>query len=96
VEISLSEPEEVCGGGLGGWQRLSLLSRTCGTSGYVGTESMHRHIRAGLAVESAPVRNATAAAWSALVLVAPFPEAVLVQWVSADRPGPDPRRHVCR
>ena len=50
MEISLSEPEEVCGGGLGGWQRLSLLSRTCGTSGYVGTESMHRHIRAGLAV----------------------------------------------
>ena len=33
----------------------------------------------------APVRNATAAAWSALVLVAPFPEAVVVQWVSADR-----------
>ena len=32
-----------------------------------------------------PIRNATAAAWSALVLVAPFPEAVLVQWVSADR-----------
>ena len=33
----------------------------------------------------APVHNATASAWSVLVLVAPFPEAVLVQWVSADR-----------
>ena len=32
-----------------------------------------------------PVRNATAAARSAPVLVAPFPEAVLVQWMSADR-----------
>ncbi len=32
-----------------------------------------------------PVRNATASAWSALVLTAPFPDAVLVQWVSADR-----------
>ena len=41
----------------------------------------------------APIRNATAAAWSALVLVAPFPNAVLVQWVSADQLTPviDPR-----
>ena len=41
----------------------------------------------------APVRNATAAAWSALVLVAPFPEAISVRWVSADRLVPirDPR-----
>lgn len=35
--------------------------------------------------QPAPVRNATSSAWSALVLTAPFLEAVLVQWVSADR-----------
>ena len=33
----------------------------------------------------APVHNATAASWTALVLVAPFPEAMLVEWVSTDR-----------
>ena len=33
----------------------------------------------------APVRNATASARSALVLVAPSPEAVTVRWVSADQ-----------
>ncbi len=32
-----------------------------------------------------PIRNATAAAWSALVLVAPFPDAVSIRWVSADQ-----------
>jgi hypothetical protein len=36
-------------------------------------------------VGNTPVRNATAAAWSALVLVAPFPEAVSVRWVSANQ-----------
>ena len=41
----------------------------------------------------APVRNATAAAWSTLVLVAPFPDAVLVQWVSADQLVPIADRH---
>jgi hypothetical protein len=35
----------------------------------------------------APVRNATAAVWSALVLAAPFPEAVSVRWVSANQTG---------
>ena len=33
----------------------------------------------------APVHNATAPSWTALVLVAPFPEAMLVEWVSTDR-----------
>ena len=33
----------------------------------------------------APVHNATASSWSALVLVAPFPDAILVEWVSTDR-----------
>jgi hypothetical protein len=33
----------------------------------------------------APVHNATTPSWVALVLVAPFPDAVLIEWVSADR-----------
>jgi hypothetical protein len=47
-----------------------------------------------------PVHNATAPSWTALVLVAPFPEAILVEHVSTDRlvavrdPSPgDRRRH---
>jgi hypothetical protein len=32
-----------------------------------------------------PVHNATAPSWTALVLVAPFPEAILVEHVSTDR-----------
>ena len=33
----------------------------------------------------APVHNATTPSWVALVLVAPFPDAALIEWVSADR-----------
>ena len=32
-----------------------------------------------------PVHNATSPSWTALVLVAPFPEAILVEHVSTDR-----------
>ena len=32
-----------------------------------------------------PVHNATAPSWTALVLIAPFPEAILVEYVSTDR-----------
>jgi hypothetical protein len=35
--------------------------------------------------QHAPVHNATAAAWIALVATAPFSSALLVQWVSAER-----------
>ena len=35
--------------------------------------------------QHAPVHNATAPSWTALVLVAPFQEAMLIEWVSADR-----------
>ena len=47
----------------------------------------HASTRPGLVLQwqYAPIRNATAAAWSALVLTASFPEAILVQWVSADQ-----------
>ena len=47
----------------------------------------HAVVQPGLVLQwqFTPVRNATDAAWAALVVVAPFPEAVLVEWVSAYR-----------
>lgn len=38
--------------------------------------------------QHSPVHKITDSTWTALVLVAPFPGAVLVQWVSADRLEP--------
>ena len=35
-----------------------------------------------------PVHKITESTWSALVLVAPFPGAMLVEWVTADRLEP--------
>ena len=67
---------------LGGWQRLSLLSRTCDTSGYVATASVTDTARADLAVAA---RSGAQRDGSGLVRTGPrrpLPEAALVQWVS--------------
>ena len=46
-----------------------------------------RIVQPGLVLQwqHTPIHNATAPAWSALVLIAPFPGAVAVRWVSADQ-----------
>ena len=55
------------------------------------TEPVIRHVLVsrypGLVInwQYTPVHNATAPSWTALVLVAPFPEAILVEHVSTDR-----------
>ena len=52
-------------------------------------------VQPGLVInwQHAPVHSATASSWTALVLVAPFPDAMLIEWVSTDRLVPirDPR-----
>ena len=47
----------------------------------------HAPVQPGIVInwQHTPVHNATASSWTALVLVAPFPDAMLIEWVSTDR-----------